>query len=315
MKPLILTFPGMEALAGQIAHGMSGDVASVRLHRFPDSECLVTLPQDLRDRDVILLTTLRDADPLALPLRFTAETAREMGAADVGLIAPYLSYMRQDRRFAPGQAISAPIFARFLEQSFDWLVTVDPHLHRISSLDQLFTIPAIHVHSAPLIADWIAREVPDAVILGPDRESQQWVAEVARKAARPYEVLTKTRSGDRQVDVSVPEGGALNHGTPVVVDDIASSGRTMIRAVERLIATGSKPPVCVIIHAVFAAQAFDDILAAGAARVITTDTIPHQSNAISLADPLTNAIEHAMSAMVERPLRPASNSKITSRRS
>ncbi len=301
MTPLILVFPEMEALAGDLANRMGAETAAIDLHRFPDGESLVTLPENMKGRDVIFLATLRDPDPLALPLRFAAATARELGAARVGLVAPYLAYMRQDKRFAPGQAVTAPLFAQFLEDSFDWLVTVDPHLHRIRSLDRLFGIPAIRVRSAPLIADWIAREVPDAVVLGPDSESQQWVAEVARTAGRPYEVLTKVRSGDWQVDVSVPESDALKHGTPVVLDDIASSGRTMIRAMEHLAAAGTRTPICVIIHAVFAGSAYEDILAAGAARVITTDSIPHETNAISLADPLATSIAHAISDKVETP--------------
>lgn len=301
MTALILAFPGMEALAKDLADRLGAEMAAIDLHRFPDGESLVTLPENISGRDVIFLATLRDPDRLALPLRFAAATARELGAAQVGLVAPYLAYMRQDQRFAPGQAVTAPLFARFLQESFDWLVTVDPHLHRIPSLDRLFGIPAIRVQSAPLIAAWIAREVPDAVILGPDSESQQWVAEVARMAGRPYEVLTKVRSGDRQVDVSVPKSDALKHGTPVVLDDIASSGRTMIRAMEHLTAAGMRSPICVIIHAVFAGSAYEDILAAGAAHVITTDSIPHHSNAISLADPLAASITHAMSAKVETP--------------
>ncbi len=126
---------------------------------------------------------------------------------------------------------------------------------------------------------------------------------------RPYEVLTKVRSGDRQVDVSVPESEALKHGTPVVLDDIASSGRTMIRAMERLILAETMPPVCVIIHAVFAGTSYEDIIATSAARVVTTDSIPHESNAISLADPLAKAIAHAMPEMVQGLKGPASKSK------
>ena len=301
MTALILAFPGIEALAKDLANRLGAETATIDIHRFPDGESLVALPENIEGRDVIFLATLRDPDVLALPLRFAAATARELGVLRVGLVAPYLGYMRQDKRFAPGQAVTAPLFAQFLEDSFDWLVTADPHLHRIPSLDRIFGIPAIRVKAAPLIADWIGREVPDAVILGPDSESQQWVAEVARIAERPFEVLTKVRSGDRQVDISVPESSALKHGTPVVLDDIASSGRTMIRAIEHLIAAGSSPPICVIIHAVFSGSAYEDVLAAGAARVITTDSIPHITNAITLADPLAASITFAMSAIVESP--------------
>lgn len=285
----ILAFPGLLPLARRIAALSHGRAEPIDIHRFPDGESLVTLPNGMAGQDVAMLATLKDPDHLALPLRFAAETARELGARSVGLIAPYLAYMRQDRRFSPGQAVSAPLFACFLEQSFDWLVTADPHLHRIHALSALFKIPAHRIETAPLLAEWIAANVTDAVLLGPDSESRQWVAQVARLADRPFEVLEKHRSGDRDVMISVPHGEALLAGTPVILDDIASSGRTLIQAIERLCAAGARPPVCLVIHAVFADNAHADILAAGAARVVTTDSIPHVTNAISLAQALADA--------------------------
>ncbi|WP_354326240.1 hypothetical protein [Porphyrobacter sp. MBR-155] len=74
------------------------------------------------------------------------------------------------------------------------------------------------------------------------------------------------------------------------LDDIASSGRTMSRAIERLREGGTRPPICIVIHAVFSGTAHDEILSAGAARVISTDSIPHPSNAISMAAPLARAV-------------------------
>ena len=294
MKPLILAFPDMWPLADELAPLLGADSMNVAWHHFPDGESLLTLPPDLAERDVGLLATLQDPDIVALPLRFAAETAREFGSNSVGLIAPYLAYMRQDKRFHPGEAVSAPLFAAFLEESFDWLVTVDPHLHRNPDLSQLFDIPAVHVATAPIIADWIKDNIPDAVLLGPDSESQQWVAEVARLASRPYEVLRKIRRGDRTVDISVPKKNAMHAGTPVILDDIASSGQTMVRTLEHLSVLGVAPAVCVIIHAVFSGSAYQDILAGGAARIVTTDTIPHVSNAISVAKLLAVACNDLM---------------------
>lgn len=287
-----LAFPGMEDLARAMANAVGGKVDDIEVHRFPDGESLVKLPEDCREADVALVATLHDPDPLALPLRFAAATARELGVRRVGLVAPYLAYMRQDRRFAPGQAVSAPLFARFIEESFDWLVTADPHLHRIGALAEIFAIPTQCVETAPLIAQWVRDNVPDAVLLGPDSESRQWVGMVAGLAGRPFEVLDKVRSGDRDVVVSVPQSEALHSGTPVILDDIASSGRTMIGAIERLKLAGTAAPVCVVIHAIFAGSAHDDILSAGAARIVSTDSIPHPSNAIQLASSLAgSAIE------------------------
>ncbi len=284
---ILVAFPEMRPLAEDLAPALGADLLTLDWHHFPDGESLISLPSDLDGADVAFLATLRDPDRLALPLRFAAATAREMGVRRVGLIAPYLGYMRQDRRFEAGQAVSAPLFAQFLGESFDWLVTVDPHLHRIARLQDVFPMPAMRAVSAPLLATWISTNLPDAVLLGPDSESQQWVAEVARLAGRPYEVLRKVRSGDRSVDVSVPESAALREGTPVILDDIASSGVTMARAVERLLAAGTAAPVCLVIHAVFADGAQDTIMSAGAAGIISTDTIPHSTNVIGIVDILS----------------------------
>ncbi|WP_343231174.1 ribose-phosphate diphosphokinase [Thalassovita aquimarina] len=289
MTLLLLAFPELATAGDAVAKELGCDLRIIDLHRFPDGESLVTLPENIAGRDVAILCTLRDPDRLALPLRFAAVTARELGANHVGLIAPYLGYMRQDRRFAPGQAISAPLFAEFIEESFDWVVTVDPHLHRIPVLDRLFSISAKRIAAAPLIADWIAAEVPDAVLLGPDSESQQWVNDVAALVGRPFEVLQKVRTGDKNVEISMPHSAALRDGTPVILDDIASSGRTMVQAIERLVAAGTRPPVCLVIHAVFAGSAHDDILAAGAARIVSTNTIPHPSNVIDVSGLLARA--------------------------
>ena len=288
---ILAPFPGMEPLARGIAAVTGAEIQPVGLHRFPDGETLVTLGGDPSGCDVAILATLRDPDRLALPLRFAAATARELGATRVGLIAPYLGYMRQDARFHPSEAVSAPIFVAFLDDCFDWLVTADPHLHRNPSLSNLFRIPARRVATAPLLATWIAENVPDAVLLGPDSERQQWVAEVAQRAGRPYEVLRKHRSGDRQVEISLPDGAVLRQGTPVILDDIASSGRTLIRTLEQLRALDMPPAFCVVIHAVFADGAEEAIRRAGAAQIVSTDSIPHPTNAIGVAGILAGAMK------------------------
>lgn len=287
---ILIPFPEMTPLSAQIASHLGVVSRPLDWHHFPDGESLVTVPDGLSGGDVALVATLRDPDRLALPLRFAAATAREMGARRVGLIAPYLGYMRQDHRFRPGQSVSAILFSGFLSESFDWLVTVDPHLHRISSLGDVFGMLAKRVATAPLLAEWIRDNVPDGVLLGPDSESQQWVGEVARLADRPYEVLKKVRTGDRSVDVSVPESAALRHGTPIILDDIASSGRTMVRAIERLLAAGSGRPICLIIHGIFAGNALEDLSSAGALRVVTTDTVPHTTNGIGVASLMADAV-------------------------
>lgn len=290
MSLIVLPFPDDVGLATGVASGLGARLGRLEWRYFPDGESLLAVDEALAGTDVAIFCSLKQPDQKALPLRFAAQTARELGARNVGLVAPYLAYMRQDQRFHAGEAISANIFARFLEQTFDWLVTVDPHLHRIRSLESLFRIPATLVAAAPSIAGWIRREVSRPLLIGPDSESAQWVADVAREAHVPYEVLHKVRHGDRDVEVSLPRAEHLRGYTPVLVDDIVSSGRTLVATLGHLSRLGLPPAICIAIHPIFAGDAWQALQAAGAGRIVSTDSIMHPSNAISLATPIARAV-------------------------
>jgi ribose-phosphate pyrophosphokinase len=162
-------------------------------------------------------------------------------------------------------------------------VTVDPHLHRITDLSQVYSVPTRVVHAADSVAAWVRAQVRHPVLIGPDEESAQWVGDVARRAEAPFVVLTKKRRGDRDVEVSVPDVERWRLHTPVLVDDIVSTARTMIETVGHLRRAGLAAPVCVAVHAVFAQTAFEELRAAGAADIVSCDTIRDPSNRIALA--------------------------------
>ena len=286
---LIVPLPGNEAAAERLAAAGGFELGRLETRRFPDGESYVRHLSDVVGRTVDLVCSLARPDPGFLGLLFAADAARDLGAAEVNLVAPYLAYMRQDRRFEPGEAVTSRPFARLISTAFDRLITVDPHLHRYPDLSALYTIPTATLHAAPLLADWIAAEVPDALIVGPDEESGQWVAAVAARAEVPHVVSHKSRRGDRQVEIVLPDLGAWSGRRPVLIDDIASSGRTLIEAARRLHVQGLKPPVCVVVHAIFADDAFEE-LAGVSSRVVSTDSVPHPSNAIALAPLLASAL-------------------------
>ena len=290
MTTVVLPFPDDRSLATAVATRLGARLGRLEWRHFPDGESLVAIDEDVVDADVVLFASLNDPDRKALPLRFAALTARELGARRVGLVVPYLAYMRQDARFHPGEAVSANAFAQFLEESVDWLVTVDPHLHRIPTLDHVFRIPTACVAAAPCLASWIRREVSRPIVVGPDSESAQWVADVAHDAHAPYEVLHKTRRGDREVEVSLPKVERMRGYTPVLVDDIVSTGRTLVAAMEHLHALQLPPAVCLVIHPIFSGDAWEALRKAGAGQIVSTDSIAHPSNAISLAEPIAAAV-------------------------
>ena len=290
MTPVVLALPGNEVLAGSLATQLGAELGQSECRRFPDGESYVRIDTEVRDWDAILVCTLDRPDPKLLPLLLMAAAARDLRAAKVGLVCPYLPYMRQDKRFRPGEAVSSAYFATLLGGAVDWLVTVDPHLHRHSSLGEIFSIPASVVHASPLISAWIREHRNDAFLIGPDSESLQWIASVAEGAGVPYAVLHKVRRGDREVEISLADLAGQERRTPVLVDDIISTAGTMIAAVGALKKRGWAPPVCIGVHAVFAEGAHARLLAAGAAEIVTCDTIPHETNRIDLSGLIAGAV-------------------------
>ena len=291
MTLLLLSLPGNEPAARALAEQTAAEVGVLTVRHFPDGETYARLDSGVQGRDLALVCSLHRPDDKLLALAFVAETARELGARSVGLVAPYLAYLRQDRRFQPGEAVTSRYFARLISEAVDWLVTIDPHLHRLPALGAVYSIPSEVLHAAPYVSAWIKQQVPQALLVGPDAESAQWVEAVARAADSPFVVLEKLRRGDRDVAVSVPQVERWRERTPVLVDDIISTGRTMIETIGHLRRAGLRSPVCVGVHAVFAERAYENLLAAGAAAVVTCNTIPHPCNRIDLTPLLAEGVD------------------------
>lgn len=283
MKPLFFALPGNEAFCTRLAQALSAESGTLEYRRFPDGESYVRLASGVAGREVALVCTLDRPDDKTLALLFAARTAKELGASRVGLVAPYLAYMRQDRRFHDGEAITSIHYASLLSSAFDWLVTVDPHLHRRSSLGEIYSIPARTVSAAPALAGWIRGNVERPLIIGPDAESEQWAAEIAAGASAPYAVFSKTRRGDREVEIKAPPLERWRGLRPVLIDDIVSSARTMAVAARILAGQGMPEPVCVGVHGIFAGGALEALRAAGVKRIVTTNTIQQETSAIDVA--------------------------------
>lgn len=256
---------------------------TIETRRFPDGETLLRLPLPLPPR-VLLYCTLDRPDRRLVELLLAARTARSHGVAHLTLVAPYLCYMRQDMAFRPGEAVSQTVVGGFLAQLFDAVVTVDPHLHRIDRLEQ--AVPArtaIALSAARSLGAFVAATVPGAVLVGPDEESAQWTAAVAAEAGRPHAVFVKERRGDRDVVVQAGDTALTLSGRPVVlVDDIASSGRTLAEAARVCLKLGASGVDAVVTHALCVSDDQRALHAAGVGRLWSTDSLPHPSNRVLL---------------------------------
>jgi len=286
----LYAMPGNETFAELLSLHAGCQRRQLLLHRFPDGETLVQMAAPAPGGDAAIVCTLDRPDPKLLPLMMAAATARELGAARVGLVAPYLAYMRQDMRFHPGEAVSARIFGDWLGRTFDWLVTVDPHLHRHATLAEVYPHAARVVHAAAPLAAWIDAHVAMPLIIGPDSESAQWVTAVSNLLCAPSVVARKERHGDREVEIFLPGMDPWRDRTPVLLDDIVASGATMLQTLRCLRGRTSAAPVCVAVHGLFAEGVLEGLRAGGAGLVVTSNSVVADTSQIDISKPVAEAM-------------------------
>jgi ribose-phosphate pyrophosphokinase len=286
---LVLCFDDYLAQGRRLATELSVPVGSIECRRFPDGESLVRLPEKLPPHVAIVRSLDRPNEKL-VELLLAAEAARGLGALRVSLVAPYLCYMRQDMAFRPGEAVSQRIIGKLLAAHFDDVVTVDAHLHRIDRLDA--AIPAeraVNVSAARSIGTFLRQRSDAPVIVGPDSESAQWVEAVAQTAGTDCVVGTKHRRGDREVDVALPAHDYRGRHA-IIVDDIASTGRSVLTAARVLYELGVDAVDALVTHAIFAEDALEALHRGGIGNVWSTDSITHATNAVPLAPVLARAM-------------------------
>ncbi|TGD74853.1 ribose-phosphate diphosphokinase [Mangrovimicrobium sediminis] len=286
---LVLAFPDSLPQASALAQALAVDVQAIEVHAFPDGESRLRLPPELPSR-VVLMRSLDQPNTKLVELLLAAGTARELGARHLSLVAPYLCYMRQDIAFQPGEAVSQRHVGGFLAGLFDAVITVDPHLHRVSRLQE--AVPAhtaLALSAAPLMGQFLAARETRPLLLGPDEESGQWVAAVAAAAGLDWLVAGKTRSGDREVSIALPAADYSGREV-VLVDDIASTGHTLAQAARALFAAGAARVDVLVTHALFVGDALQQLRAAGIGDIWSSDSVTHPSNAFGLAPALAEAL-------------------------
>lgn len=284
MEKIIFALPGNELLAKSIVTKLKAVAGEMIIRYFPDGESYIRVISDVYGKEVILVCTLHQPNDKLLPLLFLANNLKDLGAKKITLIAPYLSYMRQDKKFNSGEAITSDYFAKLISSFSDELITIDPHLHRRHSMSEIYSIPCKVIHASELISNYIKDNITMPLLIGPDSESEQWVSKVAENANAPFIILQKVRLGDKDVKITVPQVEKYMDYTPVLVDDIISTARTMMEIISHLKSESMKPAVCIGVHAVFSGNAFEELKKSGTVEIITCNTINHVSNKIDISD-------------------------------
>ncbi len=289
MNTVIFAFDDSMAAAKRLGILLRLPVLQVETRRFPDQELLVRMP--VPARTAILYRSLNEPDGKIIELLLAASAARDRGAERVILIAPYLAYMRQDRAFRPGEAVSQRVIGRLIADHFDALLTVDPHLHRIANLGEVIPdIPAISLSATPLLARLIDR-ASNPVIIGPDEESRQWTESIALPLGLDMLLASKKRSGDRDVRLTLPGANQVRGRPAILVDDMISSGRTLIEAARLVRAAGAVSVTALVTHCLANSSDLALMKEEGIERISSSDSIEGPTSRARLAPLLARTLQ------------------------
>lgn len=294
-KLSVHALPGQNAPAQRLAAQLGAPAHEISVHHFPDGENRVRVHPVAGT--AILYGSLDRPNDKLIELILAAAALRENGAAALVLVAPYMCYMRQDTAFHSGEAVSQKVIGGFLADRFDRIITVDPHLHRTPRIDDVFPgTPSMALSAAPLIADLLRHDgaPPTMLIAGPDSEARQWVEAVARPLKLDFIVGEKIRSGDRRVSLTLPDAASAKGRDVVIVDDVISSGSTIVACAEALRQAGAARIDVVTVHALFGRDDFQRMTDAGVARIRSSDSVLHETNGLFLAPLLASSLAAAV---------------------
>lgn len=286
----ILGFSDYTDQARRLAKLLDARFDKIEIHYFPDGESKVTMPAQLEE-EIVLCRSLDHPNNKLVELLLACDYARQHGVKRITLVAPYLCYMRQDSEFHPGEVVSQRVIGQWLSGLVDRVITIDPHLHRIHDLNEVMPgIETTVLSAAPLMAEFLRKRPVPPLLLGPDEESAQWVKEIAESAKLEWAVATKIRHGDHRVQINLPDAN-FGKRSVVIVDDVASTGRTIATTAKQIKLAGAEVVCCMITHPLFASDAEQVLTNACINHIWSTDSINHHSNVLQLGELISAALK------------------------
>ena len=289
---IIQSLPSSSRDAARLAARLGIPFHEIAIHGFPDGEIRVTATP--ASPVTIIYASLDRPNEKLIALTLAAEALRRGGTKRLVLLAPYLCYMRQDTAFHEGEAISQKAIGALIAGCVDRVVTVDAHLHRTPGIRTVFPgIEADNLSAMPAIATALHQAGPDpaVIIVGPDAESEPWVSDLARRLRLSHVVAQKVRRGDRSVEIGFPNRTSVAGRPVLIVDDIVSSGGTVIACAKALTLAGATTIDAVVTHALFPEQLCRDMIQSGIRSIRSTHSVPHSTNAIMLDNLFIDALQ------------------------
>ena len=293
---MIIGGSSSQDLAARVAKELNAKEGKLEIRRFPDGEKYLRVLDDVKNQDIVIIqSTHHTPDELVFEYLLLVDTMKDLGAKRVISFFPYFAYARQDERFKPGEALSFKTVSKLIESvGTDEIYTIDMHGHRVVKLSDVFKIPARNLSAVPLLADYVKKTyaMQKPLVIGPDAEAEQWARVAAERLGTDYDVFEKKRFGDRHVEVR-PRKASAKDREILIVDDIISTGGTIVEAVKVLLEQGASTINVACTHPILAGDALERIKQAGAKNVVGTDTVPSSISHVSVAPLIAEQVRKA----------------------
>ncbi len=264
-------------LASKVAQELSIEAGRLEIRRFPDGEKYLRVLEEVKDQNVVVIQSIHHTpDELLFEYLLIVDTLKDLGARKVVGFIPYFAYARQDERFHPGEALSFKTVTKLMESvGTDEIFTIDMHQHRVLKSSEIFKIPSRNLSAMSLLADYVkkAAKLQNPLVIGPDAEAEQWAKIAAERLQTDYDVFEKKRLGDERVEERPRRANAKGRDV-LIVDDIISTGGTIVEALRIIFSQGARHVDVACTHPILASGALAKIQKAGAGDIVGTDTAP-----------------------------------------
>jgi len=278
----MIVVPGEKAqeLAYRVSKLAGCKLLRTEFKRFPDGELYIRVLDNeaIENEDVVFIQSQRDQNEAVVESILMSDILRDEGARSITLVASYLAYTRQDKKFNPGEPISIRVLAKVYSQLFDRVITINPHETHIKSF---FEVPFICGSAVKELASYVKDRLNNPVVLSPDTGAIELAREAAQVIGCEYDYLEKTRITPTEIKVA-PKNLHVEGRDVLIVDDIISTGGTVATAIRMLKEQGAENVIVACVHPVLIGDALNKLYTSGASEVIGTDTFPSPVSKVSV---------------------------------
>ena len=275
---LIVSGSNSQDLAHRVSKLTNSKLVRTEFKKFPDGEIYVKLNNDVEGEDVFLINTQNNQNDSIIETIIMCDALNDEGARSINLVAPYLAYARQDKKFNKGESISIRAFAKIYSNICDSIFTINPHETHIESF---FDIPFMYGDAVPELAKYVQNKLNNPVVLSPDKGAIELAKTASEILNCEYDYLEKTRISPTEINIA-PKNLDVNGRDVLIVDDIISTGGTMATAIGMLKEQGAKRVIASCVHPVLIGDALNKLYVGGADEVVGTDSFLSEVSKVSV---------------------------------